>query len=100
MNEFRINHSPSSRNHPDYVFGKVGNKFKSFGLNHSPKAEHPHKELDVNPNSNDKEKSYLQTTVKTTHQKFFGKPLSGWNFDRYDKAYVKHRVKKYRKKHK
>ena len=81
-------------NHPDYVFGKVGNKYKSFGLTHSPKVDHPHKELDVNPNPVDQNKSYLQTKIKTTHKKFFGKPLSGWSFDVYDKAYVRHRVKK------
>lgn len=100
MNEFRINHSPSSMNHPDYVFGKVGNKYKSFGLTHTPKPEFRSKELLKNPNSKDLDVSYIQTKVKTTSQKYFSKPMNNWSFHPDDRAYVRHIIKKYRKKRK
>lgn len=101
LNFFAINKSKKASYHPHYVFGKVGNKYKSFGLTHSPKENHPHHKLNANPNKKDPKTSYIQKEVHTTPSRFIKKILRGWKFeDPEDKAYVQHMKKEYRKSNK
>ena len=96
-NEFRYNVSKQARAHPQYIFGEKDGKYKSFGLTHHPKKEHPHIALKKSPDPQDVRQSYLQTRVKTTKKKFFSKPLSGWRFDSEDMAVVRYYKKRYKK---
>ena len=100
MDEFRKNYSKRSLGHPDYVFGRSGDTYHSFGLTHTPKKEYHSVKLTQNPNSKDTRDSYLQTRVKHTPKKYFGKAKTDWSFHSDDRAYVRHKVKKYRKKNK
>lgn len=83
--------------HPDYVFGKKNGRFKSFGLTHTPKAEHKSVELTGNPRPKDKKKSHLQVKVKTTPEKYMSPPLKDWKFNSFDMGIVRHYKKKYKK---
>ena len=100
MDEFRKNYSKRSLGHPDYVFGRSGDTYHSFGLTHTPKKQYHSVQLAQNPNPKDGRTSYLQTRVKHTDKKYFGKLKQGWKFHPDDRAFVRHKVKKYRKKHK
>ncbi|MBE6581283.1 MAG: hypothetical protein E7650_06695 [Ruminococcaceae bacterium] len=100
MNEFRKNYSKRSLGHPDFVFGCSGDTYHSFGLTHTPKQEYHSVKLTQNPNPSDTRDSYLQTKVKHTPKKYFGSAKSDWGFHSDDRAYVRHKVKKYRKKNK
>ena len=100
MNEFRKNYSKRSLGHPDYIFGRSGDTYHSLGLTHTPKKEYRSVKLMQNPNPSDTRDSYLQTKVKHTPKKCFGNAKTGWSFHSDDRAYVRHKVKKYRKKNK
>lgn len=95
---FAKNHSKQSKGHPNYVFGRVGDKYKSFGLTHKPKENHPYVPLTKNPNPNDKTNSYLQKQVLTTHKRFFEEKEKDWSFSSEDRAVVRHHIKKYKKR--
>ena len=51
--------------HPNYVVGETKNKYYSFGLTHSNKRDKSHSnyKLNKNPNSMDKEPSYLRKQI-------------------------------------
>lgn len=82
--------------HPHYVFGRVGNKYKSFGLTHTPKPEYKSISLSKNPNPQDDRKSYLQMKVMTSRVKDLEHRLPGWNFSKEDHGIVRHYKKTYR----
>ena len=98
LNFFAKNHSKQSMGHPNFVFGRVGDKYKSFGLTHHPKENHPYVTLTENPNPNDKTNSYLQKQVLTTHKRFFEEKEKDWSFSSEDRAVVRHHIKKYKKR--
>ena len=97
LNFFAKNNSKRSMGHPNYVFGREGDKYKSFGLTHNPKENHPYVPLTENPNSKDPRHSFLQKKVLTTHKRFFGTQLTDWEFSETDKALARHLKKKYKK---
>lgn len=96
-NEFRVNNSPSAEGHPHYVFGETKTKYKSMGLTHNPDGEHKYILLSKNPNPSDNGKSYLRFEVQSANKKYYKEPLVDWSFSKEDMAFVRHRVKNYKK---
>lgn len=82
--------------HPHYVFCRIGDKYKSFGLTHTPKPEYKSISLTKNPNPKDGRKSYLQTKVVTSRTKDLQRKLPDWSFSKEDYGIVRHYKKAYR----
>ena len=97
-NEFRYNKSPRADHHPQYIFGKKGEKLKGLPLTTSPSDKYKHIALTKNPNSKDKRISYLQLVKPhTAHERYFSEPLEGWRFAKEDMPLIRHRIKQYKK---
>ena len=83
--------------HPNFVFGRVGDKYKSFGLTHKPKKNHPYVPLTKNPNPNDKRDAFLQKKVLSTDKRYMSPIEEKWEFSPDDRAVARHYAKKYKK---
>lgn len=98
LNFFAKNHSKQSMGHPNFVFGRVGDKYKSFGLTHKPKENHPYVPLTKNPNPNDKRDAFLQKKVLSTDKRYMSPIEEKWEFSPDDRAVARHYAKKYKKR--
>lgn len=86
MNELRKNNNKEGKNHPAYIYAKVGKKFKYIGITHATITNGMNNiPLDTNPNPKDTNKSYAIPKSETAHQSSFGKKLAGWRLSEADK---------------
>lgn len=97
-NEFRFNFSPHAKGHPQYIFGKKGDKYKGLPLTTSPVEKIRHVALKSNPDPHGKKPSYLEIRKPdTAHERYYSDPLKGWKFAKEDMPFVRHRIKIYKK---
>lgn len=94
MDEFRTNNNKAGKDHPAYIYAKVGKRFKFIGITHAPITKGMKNiPLDTNPNPKDTAKSYARPLSETAHQASFGKKLAGWRLLEADKKKLE-KVKK------
>ena len=98
-NEFRFNHAT---NHPNYVFGKEGNKCKAMGITHEAetfgKKNMPLKE---NPNLKDKRKAYIRNGIISQNERYMSKEtINNLEFSSEDYPMVKSKRRNYIKNRK
>lgn len=98
LDEFRYNRSKEAANHPQYVFGRKGERLRSVGLTTHPKKEYKHIKLTKNPNPEDARESYIQTQVFKTKSHLYSDPLPNWKFAKEDVPIARHIKKQYKKK--
>lgn len=97
-NEFRYN---SAKGHKQYVFGQAGDKYKSLGLTHEQKTfGRKNMPLVKNPQKGKTERAYIRNGIVSDKTKYYGKPLSNYEFDPADKANVKSKIRNYKKSRK
>ena len=98
MNQFRYN---LSTGHMNYVWGKQGKRYKSFGLTTSDKTlGRKNMPLEDNPeHGNTKTKSYIRNGVITTSRGMFARKASNkYSFSSRDFPKVKSKIRFYKKK--
>ena len=105
-NEFRWNNNTS---HPNYIFGKVGRRYKSMGITHSEYTEVNGKTkknmpLEFNPDPKDSKSAYIRHGIISDNVESYGKKeLKNFRFSDTDSANVKSKRRNYirrRKEHK
>ncbi len=95
--EFRFNNDTC---HPNYVFGKSGNRYKSMGLTHKEYTfGRRNMPLDKNPDKTDKDKAYIRNGIISSKVQNYGnKTLNNFEFSKEDKAKVKSKRRNYQKR--
>lgn len=97
-NEFRYNYS---KKHKHYIFGEVGNKFKSVGLTHDDTTFGvKNMPLNKNPQKGKTEKSYIRNGIISDKKRSYGEPLKNYAFDETDRLNVKSKIRHYKKRNK
>ncbi|MDE5654201.1 MAG: hypothetical protein K2I46_01155 [Clostridia bacterium] len=105
-NEFRWNNNTE---HPNYVFARVGKKYKSMGLTHSEYTTIKGKRknsitkknmpLEFNPNPNDCQKAYIRHGIISDNIESYDKnEIKGFSFSQEDMAKVKSKRRNYIKR--
>ena len=96
-NEFRFNYDT---NHPNYIFGKSGRKYKAMGLTHKEETfGRKNMPLDKNPDPSDKEKAYIRNGIISSKiQNYVDKPLKNLKFSESDMSKVKSKRRNYDKR--
>lgn len=97
-NEFRYNYS---QNHKNYVFGEVGNKYKSLGITHEKSTfNKKNMPLKTNPQKGKSEQSYIRNGIVSDKKQNYGRPLTNYAFDYNDYKNVKSKIRNYKKRRK
>ncbi len=93
-NEFRRTNLKDGKNHPTYIYAKVGDKYEYLGITHAKITKGVKNiRLEKNPNPQDKRTVYVRPTSQKAHQSSFGAKLKGWFFSDSDKEKIE-RLKK------
>lgn len=96
--EFRYNYN---QGHKNYVFGEVGNKFKSIGLTHDDTTfGRKNMPLNKNPQNGKTEKSFIRNGIISDRKKNYGNPLKNYEFEKTDRLNVKSKIRNYKKNYK
>lgn len=98
LNEFRTNYAEG--NHPNYIFGKIGKKYKSLGITHdSTTFGKKNMPLKKNPQKGDSRKAYIRNGIISKNEKYYGKnTLKDFSFSKEDYANVKAKIRDYKKR--
>ena len=82
LSEFRFN---NVRQHPAYVFGRQGKYFLCIGITHAPKTQNVRNiDMLINPDPEDKRKSYFRPKVLKDRISKFGKIRTNWKLSKDD----------------
>lgn len=94
-NEFRTHNSNKNKNHPTFIFAKVGKKYKFVGITHAEITDGMKNiPLLKNPNPKDKKPSYFRPFFDDDYISSFGKKKKGWKLYPEDKLKIPKNKKK------
>lgn len=92
--EFRRTNLKDGKNHPTYIYAKIGDKYEYLGITHAKITKGVKNiRLEKNPNPKDKRTAYVRPNVQQAHKSSFGARLKGWFFSDSDKEKIE-RLKK------
>jgi len=87
--EFRRTNSKDGRNHPTYIYAKVGDHYRYLGITHASITDGIQNiRLEKNPNPHDKRTAYVRPMARQAHKSSFGARLKGWFFGDSDKEKI------------
>ena len=87
--EFRRTNLKDGKNHPTYIYAKVGEEYCYLGITHAKITKGVQNiRLDNNPNPKDKRTAYVRPTAQKSHRSSFGGKLKGWFFGDSDKEKI------------
>lgn len=87
--EFRRTNLKDGKNHPTYIYAKVGNEYMYLGITHAKITKGIQNiRLEKNPNPKDKRTAYVRPTSQKAHQSSFGAKIKGWFFSDSDKEKI------------
>lgn len=98
-NEFRFNRKTK---HMNYIFEEDSKNYRGVGLTHNPwtrdryKKYHKNMPLEVNPQKNKFEKSYVRYGYITQSKRQFGQPDNRFEFSQKDKGNVKAKIRHFK----
>lgn len=98
-NEFRYNFT---ENHKSYVFGEIGNEYRSVGITHKEttfgKSNMP---LENNPQKGKTDDSYIRNGIVSDRKNNYGKrTIKNLSFSNSDFSKVKSKIRNYKKRQK
>ena len=93
--EIRINYSPTSKGHPNVIFGETaGGKYKSLGITSESRSTHKKIKLNKNIDPNNNDDCFVLVKTRSANKKYFSDIKDNFVVSEEDKPIIRQLIKK------